>query len=119
VARDDWSRILENYARCVRITRDFEEQFTLDPNRFVQPAERELYEAYQEARAQVTPESTVDEFLTAFVPLVDVIDRYFAKESGVLVMAEDRALRKNRLAQLQHIAALAEGIVDLSRLEGF
>ncbi|MBE9507417.1 MAG: glycine--tRNA ligase subunit beta, partial [Chloroflexi bacterium] len=119
VARDDWSRILENYARCVRITRDFEEQFTLDPNRFVQPAERELYEAYQEARAQVTPESTVDQFLTAFVPLVDVIDRYFAKESGVLVMAEDRALRENRLAQLQHIAALAEGIVDLSRLEGF
>ena len=119
VARDDWSRILENYARCVRITRDFEEQFTLDPKRFVQPAERELYEAYQEARAQVTPESTVDQFLTAFVPLVDVIDRYFAKESGVLVMAEDRALRKNRLAQLQHIAALAEGIVDLSRLEGF
>jgi len=53
------------------------------------------------------------------VPLVDVIDRYFARESGVLVMAEERALRENRLAQLQHIAALADGIVDLSRLEGF
>jgi glycyl-tRNA synthetase len=50
---------------------------------------------------------------------VEVIDAYFAKESGVLVMAEDQAVRKNRLAQLQHIAGLAEGIVDLSRLEGF
>jgi glycyl-tRNA synthetase len=119
VARDGWSRILENYARCVRITRDFEKQFTLDPARFAQPAEEELYAAYQEARAKVSPQSTVDEFLTAFLPLVDIIDRYFAKESGVLVMDEDRALRENRLAQLQHVAALADGIVDLSRLEGF
>jgi glycyl-tRNA synthetase len=119
VARDDWSRTLDNYARCVRITRDFAERFTLDPARFVRPAEEELYAGYGEARACVTPESTVDEFLTAFLPLVDVIDRFFARESGVLVMAEDRELRENRLALLQHVAALAEGIVDLSRLEGF
>jgi glycyl-tRNA synthetase len=119
VAREDWNRILDNYARCVRITRDFEEQFALDPARFVQPAEEELYAAYQEVRTQVTPQSKVDEFLTAFLSLVDVIDRYFARESGVLVMAEERALRENRLAQLQRISALADGIVDLSRLEGF
>jgi glycyl-tRNA synthetase beta subunit len=36
-----------------------------------------------------------------------------------MVMARERELRENRLAQLQHIAALAAGIVDLSRLEGF
>jgi len=119
VARDDWSRILDNYARCVRITRQYEERFPLDPARFVQPAEEELYAAYLRVREQVTPQSTVDEFLTAFLPLVDIIDQYFARESGVLVMAEERVLRENRLAQLQHIAALAEGIADLSRLEGF
>jgi glycyl-tRNA synthetase beta subunit len=119
VARDDWSRILDNYARCVRITRDLPERFPLDPAHFAQPAEKDLYEAYEKVRAQVTPQSTVDEFLTAFIPLVDVIDGYFAKESGVLVMAEDQTLRENRLAQLQHIAALANGIADLSRLEGF
>jgi glycyl-tRNA synthetase beta subunit len=79
----------------------------------------ELYEAYHRADAQVTPDSSVEEFLSAFRPLVDVIDRYFAKESGVMVMADDPALRRNRLAQLQRIAALARGIVDLSRLEGF
>jgi glycyl-tRNA synthetase len=119
VARDDWSRILDNYARCVRITRDLEERFPLDPGRFVQPAEEQLYAAYQEVRQQVTPQSTVNEFLTAFLPMVDIIDGYFARESGVMVMAEERELRENRLAQLQHIAALADGIVDLSRLEGF
>jgi glycyl-tRNA synthetase len=119
VGREDWSRILDNYARCVRITRDLHERFPLDPARFVQPAEEELYAAYQKARGQVTPQSTVNEFIAAFLPMVDVIDWYFARESGVMVMAEEQELRVNRLAQLQHIAALADGIVDLSRLEGF
>ena len=119
VARDDWGRILDNYSRCVRITRDFEERFPLDPARFVEAAEEELYASYRKTRSRVTPESTVDEFLTAFVPMVDVIDRFFARESGVLVMAEDREVRENRLALLQHVAALAEGVVDLSQLEGF
>ncbi len=119
VVREDWGHILDNYARCLRITRKFEERFPLDPAHFAQPAEEELYAAYREARVQVTPQSTVNDFLTTFLPLVDVIDRYFARESGVLVMADDQTLRENRLAQLQHIAALSDGIVDLSRLEGF
>jgi glycyl-tRNA synthetase beta subunit len=119
MGREDWSRILDNYARCVRITRDLAERFPLNPTHFVQPTEEELHAAYQAARAKVTPESTVDEFFAAFLPLVDVIDRYFARESGVMVMAEERELRENRLAQLQHIAALSDGVVDLSRLEGF
>ncbi|MCX7680730.1 MAG: hypothetical protein N2508_01975, partial [Anaerolineae bacterium] len=119
IAREDWSRILDNYARCVRITRELPERLTLNPVRFVRPIEHELYAAYQQARVQVTPQSSVDEFLSAFLPLVDIIDRYFAKETGVLVMDPDPAIRENRLAQVQAIAALAEGIVDLSRLEGF
>jgi glycyl-tRNA synthetase len=119
VEREDWDVILDNYSRCVRITRDYEKQFELDPELFEEPAEEELYKAYQEARLKVTPDSSVDQFLTAFLPLVDVIDAYFARESGVLVMAEDDEVRRNRLAQLQHIAALAEGIVDLGQLEGF
>jgi glycyl-tRNA synthetase beta subunit len=121
---ENWETILDNYARCVRITRDFEEQFELNTEHFVEPAEEKLYAAYQEARAQITPESkaeasSVDQFFEAFLPLVDVIDYYFARESGVLVMDDDPEVRENRLAQLQHIAALADGIVDLSRLEGF
>ncbi len=117
--REDWAKVLDNYARCVRITRDLAERLPLDAAHFAQPVEKELYTAYLRCRARVDRESSVDEFLTAFLPLVRVIDRYFARESGVLVMDEDVQLRQNRLAQLQHIAALAEGIVDLSRLEGF
>jgi glycyl-tRNA synthetase beta subunit len=34
-------------------------------------------------------------------------------------MDENLALRQNRLALLQRIAALAEGVADMAKLEGF
>jgi glycyl-tRNA synthetase beta subunit len=34
-------------------------------------------------------------------------------------MDEETAVRENRLALLQHIANLTDGIADLSELEGF
>jgi glycyl-tRNA synthetase beta subunit len=37
----------------------------------------------------------------------------------VLVMAEDPAVRSNRLALLHRVVALADGIADFSKLEGF
>lgn len=37
----------------------------------------------------------------------------------VLVMTEDDELRTNRLALLQRIVALADGVADMSKLEGF
>ena len=43
VNRPDWSTILPAYARCVRITRDQKERFTVQPEAFSDPAESELY----------------------------------------------------------------------------
>jgi len=115
VARSDWPSLRDNYARCVRITRG-QPRTTLVPERLVEPEEMALYKVLQKAEAQVPPGSDVDALLTAFVPLVPVIQAFFDK---VLVMAEDASLREARLALLQRIAGLAEGIVDLSKLEGF
>jgi glycyl-tRNA synthetase len=114
--RDDWMDTLNAYARCVRIVREYEETFPLHPDGFVEPATRQLYEAYQTCQAQINPQSTVDELLTAFQPMIEPINTFFDE---VLVMAEDEALRENRLALLQRIAGLTEGIVDLMRVEGF
>jgi hypothetical protein len=52
-------------------------------------------------------------FLDAFAPLVPVIQRFFEE---VLVMDPDPAVRENRLGLVQSIAALADGVADLSRL---
>jgi glycyl-tRNA synthetase len=115
VARDDWPLLLDNYARCVRITRD-QPRFELDSKLLVEDEERRLYQSLLTAEAQVSAKADVGTLLHAFTPLVPLIQAFF---DAVLVMAEDAALREVRLALLQRIAALASGIADLSHLEGF
>ena len=59
---------------------------------------------------------SVADFLTAFLPLIPKINTFF---DDVLVMADEEKVRFNRLGLLQRIAALADGVADMSRLEGF
>jgi glycyl-tRNA synthetase len=114
VGREDWSTILPGYARCVRITRDQKESFKVDEKAFVEAEEKELYKAVQSS--VVRSPSSVDDFLEIVVKLIPSINAFFDK---VLVMAEDKKVKENRLGLLQKIAALSSGIVDLSKLEGF
>ncbi len=115
MARDDWPQILQAYARCVRIlgAKDVGE---VNPALFEQEAERELFAAVQQAEAAPRAQGSVEDFLRAFQPMIPAISRFF---EDVLVMAEDQALRRNRLALLARVRALADGVADLSRLEGF
>ena len=48
--------------------------------------------------------------------MIPAIDKFF---EDVLVMVEDEKVRDNRLVLLQRIAALAYGVADMSKLEGF
>jgi glycyl-tRNA synthetase len=116
VARPDWHTILPAYARCVRITRSFEQVFPVAPESFAGHAERDLYAALLAAEAAPRAPGSVDGFLGAFLPMIPAVSRFFDQ---VLVMAEDETLQRNRLGLLQRIAALAGGVADLSRLEGF
>jgi glycyl-tRNA synthetase len=116
VQREDWALILDNYARCVRITRPEPEIYPVDSALFEAEIEHELLEAYHAAASRISVDGNVDTFLTVFVPLVPVIQRYF---EGVMIHVPDRAVRQNRLGLLQAIAALARGRADLSELAGF
>jgi glycyl-tRNA synthetase len=112
----EWPPILDSYARCARIVRSYSD-FTLHPDRFSEKAEKALFEAYFTASHRLHPIAhNVDRFLASFVTMVPAITRFF---DDVLVMDEDRAVRENRLALLQHIVALAKGRADLSKLQGF
>jgi len=115
INRDDWGYLLDNYARCVRITRS-EPRLELVPGNLVEDAEKALYQALGTAESRDLCEGGVDQLMAAFVPMVPTIQSFFDK---VLVMAQDEVLREARLALLQRVAALATGIVDLGRLEGF
>jgi glycyl-tRNA synthetase len=114
VERKDWQTILPGYARCVRITRDQKQEFKVNEKAFVEAEEKGLFEAFQK-NVSAQP-STVNEFLEIVVKLIPSINLFFDK---VLVMAEDKVVRENRLGLLQKIAALSSGIADFSKLEGF
>ncbi len=116
VQREDWPQILPAYARCVRITRGQPERYEVNPAAFAEEAEHALWEALQKAETAPRHPGSVDDFFAAFLPMMPAIERFFEE---VLVMAEDEALRRNRLGLLQRIAALADGVADFSKLEGF
>lgn len=116
VEREDWSEILPAYSRCVRITRDRTERFDVIPAAFEEDAERELYAALSTAQSTDRRPGSMEDFFAVFLPLMPVINRFFA---AVLVMAEDEQVRANRLGMLQQVAALTDGIADFSVLEGF
>jgi len=116
LARGEWEMLLDNYARCVRITRDLPSRYAVDPALITEPATRELYGAYLRAAERVKADPDIDTLMESLLTLAPVISRFFDQ---VLVMAEDPAIRRNRLALCQSIGALADGIVDLSQMEGF
>jgi glycyl-tRNA synthetase len=130
ISRENWIAMLQAYSRCARITRDLEGDYEFDEARMEEASTRDLYEAVITAETVDRDPGSVDRdpgsvnrdpgsvnaFLTAFEPMIPAIDRFF---DDVMVMAEDRALRENRLALLQRIVRLASGVADLSRLEGF
>ncbi len=121
VKRDDWTAILDGFARCVRITRDDKEANTIDPSAFAQDEERALYAAYRAAADHIDVDGDVDNFLNAFVPMLPAITAFFGtgKGDGVLVNAPDATLRANRHALLQAISHMQRGRADLSQLSGF
>jgi glycyl-tRNA synthetase len=116
VERDDWMDLLNAYGRCIRIVRGLEERYQFAPGADPEPATATLRQAYEAARAQITPQSDADRLLTALRPMIPVINRFF---DDVLVMHEDQALRESRLGLLQDVWALSRGIIDVTRLEGF
>ncbi len=116
VARDDWNLILAGYARCVRITRDQKETYTVDAGLFEDESEKGLFDELLKVESSLLKPGSVDEVLTAFQPMIPTVNAFF---DSVLVMAEDVRVRNNRLGLLQRISALTDGTADLSRLEGF
>ena len=75
-----------------------------------------LTKALEEATAHVRANPEIDGLFAALLELKPVIRGFF---DALLVMAEDPAVRKSRLGLLQTVSALANGIVDLTLMEGF
>lgn len=116
VARPEFSTLLTAYSRPSRIVREYATEFPLNPEMFTEAAEHELYRAMLAAQEQRTAVDSVDGLMALLRPLAQPIDAFFDQ---VFVMVEEQAVRENRLALLQRIAALSNGIVDLTKVLGY
>lgn len=115
--KENWLDLLHAYGRCKRMARRYEQPYGLDFDAFVEPAATELSRAYLSAAARVPPSSSVETLLIALERLVGPVNRFF--ESVLVDDDEHPELRDNRRALVQHIAELAGGIADFTKLEGF
>ena len=116
VQKDDWELTLDSFARCVRITRDLEQIYQVDPKLYQEPQEKNLGAAAAKAAEEELTPGDLEGFFALFTPLVPLITDFF---DNVLVMDDDQKVKENRLGTLQGIAGLADGILDMTRLEGF
>jgi glycyl-tRNA synthetase len=110
----DWEKLLDAYARCVRITRPLKETYELRPADLQAPEEQAVVAALVEAEA--SKDGTIAVFVASLRQMEPGITALF---DAVMIMDDNAAVRENRLALLQRVAGLAAGVADLSKLEGF
>ena len=112
----DWTDVFTAYARCKRIVRALPETYALAPMHYTEPATRGLYEASASAHQRISESANIATLGAVLRDLQAPINRFF---TDVLVNADDPAVRQARLALVQRIAVLPDGIADLSQLQGF
>lgn len=115
VDKENWTTLLNAYARCCRIIKKHENPGVADDSVFVESQTKELHKQYQGVASDL-PFHNFGQLTDALETLQPAIDEFF---DNVLVMAEEEKLKRARLDLLAGIAALTEGLVDLSKFEGF
>ncbi|NPB05451.1 MAG: glycine--tRNA ligase subunit beta [Aquificae bacterium] len=102
----------EAYRRVRKIIAKVKETFEVKPEKFVQKEERELFEKLLELEGRFQT-ATVEEKLRELARYKETVDRFF---DSVMVMAEDEALRQNRIALLQRVRRLFESVADFEKV---
>ncbi len=89
---------------------------SVDAALFTEDAERDLATALYALKPEVEQAMQQGDYVAALrnvATLATPVDRFFDQ---VMVMAEDTAVRANRLGLLRELSGLASGVADLSRL---
>ncbi|QSQ27248.1 glycine--tRNA ligase subunit beta [Pyxidicoccus parkwayensis] len=89
----------------------------INPQKLVDEPERHLHTAFTQARNTVTGLVQADDFagaLREITGLKPAVDTFFDK---VMVMAEDKELRENRIRLLTEIGALFNQVADFSKIQ--
>lgn len=115
--KPDFDPLIVGFKRAHRLVE--KEQWTREPvdaARFQHPAESALHQAvmgeHQQIEASIQA-GAYDRALDALVRLKPVVDEFFA---GVMVNADDQAVRSNRLSLLKEVDDLFMAFADFSQI---
>jgi glycyl-tRNA synthetase beta chain len=120
VARPDFTPLAVAFKRVANIVEKQGQDVAAGPalpDRFTDAAEHTLHAAFTRAAAQVATLIASDDYASALeeiTALKPAVDAYFDQ---VMVMAEDRALRENRVRLLVEIGTLFARIADFTRIQ--
>ena len=114
----DFEPLSITFKRVENIIRKSDQALGLnvDESLFQDPSEGVLYTAIREVRQKteaLIKSGRYEEALSAIAGLRPAVDAFFV---GVMVMAEDEGLRKNRLALLSSVSGLFKDIADFSMI---
>jgi glycyl-tRNA synthetase beta chain len=115
--RDDFQPLTVAFKRVCNIVKDGVDA-PVDPTLFRDEAEHTLYRVLQETKTAAQEKIERHQYLEALSDIAGLkwaVDAFF---DAVMVMAEDQAVRTNRLALLTTINRLFSNIADFSRLSG-
>jgi len=121
-ARPDFEPLAVGFKRVVNIIKKSGQQEegaaleAVEPKLFEHESEGALFEEFKAIDQRVSEameKESFDRALVEIASLRDAVDRFF---DGVMVMAEDTGIRRNRLALLGQIAALFGKLADFSKL---
>ncbi|TRY26212.1 glycine--tRNA ligase subunit beta [Brevibacillus sp. LEMMJ03] len=112
VQADDFKLTVEQFNRAGNLAQKAEDD-AIDEAVFTEDAERALYKAYLSVREQVEGLDDQAAVLSTLSQLREPIQSFF---DAVMVMADDQAVRRNRLALLLGISRLIGAYADFSKL---
>lgn len=112
---EDFAVLAGSFKRIRNIIKD-NSAVLVDPDLLVEGAEKELYATLNAVSEQALPLIVDGDYkaaLGAMLSMKEPVDRFF---DDVMVMAEDPAVRSNRLNLLTALGALVRKVGDISRM---
>jgi glycyl-tRNA synthetase beta chain len=113
----DFLSLASNFKRIVNIvTQAGQDGGDLDESLLQDPAELALWQGYRRVQPEVQAAGKSHDYGAALLALASmrgVVDEFF---KAVMVMAEDAAIRKNRIALLHCISRLFFNVADISKI---
>jgi glycyl-tRNA synthetase beta chain len=113
---DDFEALAAGFKRAKNILKKGSASGSPSADLLAEPAERALFDAFSAVDASVAVAEKEHRYADALTDLAGLrapIDDFF---DSVLVMAEDEAVRTNRLQLLGRIVERVQGLADLSRI---